>query len=139
MDDIGHSPKGCAIIYTNQTFCGHVGFILLFLLCLYLFSDVCHFELNNRSRCAPAREGSCPLCLQRVNHGLLMAPVGRLKCTCIRLDFVIYLDGESLNKPFHGNPKPSFLGVITYNPYIGGLKFKTFIFHGFGVQGLKGI
>ena len=38
---------------------------------------------------------------------------------------------------FHGNPKPSFLGVITHILiYIGGLKhFKTFIFHGFGVQG----
>ena len=31
----------------------------------------------------------------------------------------------------HGNPKPSFLGVIS--PIYWGLK--TFIFHGFGVQG----
>ena len=38
------------------------------------------------------------------------------------------LKTKSIN---HGNPKPSFLGVI--NPYIQG--FKTFIFHGFGVQG----
>ena len=31
---------------------------------------------------------------------------------------------------YHGNPQPSFLGVITHI-----LRFKTFIFHGFGVQG----
>ena len=38
---------------------------------------------------------------------------------------------EQLLCSFHGNPQPSFLGVISYNPYIGGLK--TFMFHGFGV------
>ena len=32
----------------------------------------------------------------------------------------------------HGNPQPSFLGVITHN-----LGCKTFIFHGFGVQGMN--
>ena len=32
-----------------------------------------------------------------------------------------------------GTHNLQFLGVITYNPHIGG--FKTFIFHGFGVQG----
>ena len=31
---------------------------------------------------------------------------------------------------YHGNPKPSFLGCITHI-----LGCKTFIFHGFGVQG----
>ena len=31
---------------------------------------------------------------------------------------------------YHGNPKPSFLGVITHT-----LGCKTFIFHGFGVEG----
>ena len=31
---------------------------------------------------------------------------------------------------YHGNPQPSFLGVITHI-----LGVKTFIFHGFGVQG----
>ena len=36
--------------------------------------------------------------------------------------------------PYHGNSKPSFLGVITH---FGG--FKTCIFHGFGVQGYMGV
>ena len=34
------------------------------------------------------------------------------------------------NTDYHGNPKPSFLGVITHI-----LGCKTFIFYGFGVQG----
>ena len=34
---------------------------------------------------------------------------------------------------YHGNPRPSFLEVIT-----DVLGCKTFIFHGFGVQGYKG-
>ena len=42
-------------------------------------------------------------------------------------------DDESLRLAsegeYHGNPQPSFLGVITHN-----LGCKTFIFHGFGVQ-----
>ena len=33
------------------------------------------------------------------------------------------------NKSYHGNPQPSFLGVITHI-----LEFKTFIFHRFGVS-----
>ena len=41
--------------------------------------------------------------------------------------------GKWMKNGYHGNPQPWFLGVISYNPYIGG--FKTFIFHGFGVQG----
>ena len=34
----------------------------------------------------------------------------------------------------HGNPQPSFLGVISYNPYIGGLKPSFFM-----VLGSKGV
>ena len=37
------------------------------------------------------------------------------------------------NNAYHGNPKLSFLGVITYNPYIGGLKPSFFM-----VLGSKG-
>jgi len=39
---------------------------------------------------------------------------------------------KSKNRSFHGNPKPSFFGVITHI-----LRCKTFIFHGFWVQGFK--
>ena len=39
----------------------------------------------------------------------------------------------SLDSTLHGNPQPSFLGVITYNPYIGGLKPSFFM-----VLGSKG-
>ena len=41
---------------------------------------------------------------------------------CVFINFCIH----------HGNPQPSFLGVITHN-----LGCKTFIFHSFGVQGYK--
>ena len=34
---------------------------------------------------------------------------------------------------YHGNQQPSFLGAITHCHILGGRK--TFIFHGFGVQG----
>ena len=40
------------------------------------------------------------------------------------------LELERLDRNYHGNPKPSFLGGITHI-----LGCKTFIFHGFGVQG----
>ena len=39
---------------------------------------------------------------------------------------------ESITSNYHGNPQPSFLGVITHILYLG---IKNFIFHGFRVQG----
>ena len=45
-----------------------------------------------------------------------------------------WIEGMNMIHIHHGNPQPSFLGVISYNPYIGGLKPSFFM-----VLGSKGI
>ena len=64
------------------------------------------------------------------NIFLMVNPLPEEMIQFWRFAYVFQMGGSTTD--YHGNPQPSFFAVITH--ILGG--GKTFIFHGFGVQGL---